>query len=426
MYSLLSLTCAGAAIRTVLLVYATIQDAHPTIKYTDIDYSVFSDAAAYLVSASPPNSPYARSTYRYTPLLAYMMVPNTTLHPLFGKILFCICDLGTGAFLFALLLILGKTRGGYGPASAEPGMSMKRAWLYSALWTLNPFVAVISTRGSAESVVSVLVLGALWGVLSGKVRLGAVLFGTAVHFKIYPIIYAIPFWFGIDWALASLSDMPKNRPAFKLCFWSWRRVEFAIISGGTFLALTYAMYILHGEEFINEAYLYHVTRKDHRHNFSLYFYEMYLKHERTVLPSETLFGTQTVASVFGAVESFVPQFGLVGLLGVMFAHDLPTACFLQTFAFVMLNKVCTSQYFLWYICLLPLVLPFSRLTGDRWKHGVALTAAWVFGQALWLSQAYRLEHLGHNTFMELWVAGIVFFVINVTILNTMIVNQYSI
>lgn len=36
---------------------------------TDIDYKVYTDAAYY-------DSPYERHTYRYTPLLAYMMKFN--------------------------------------------------------------------------------------------------------------------------------------------------------------------------------------------------------------------------------------------------------------------------------------------------------------------------------------------------------------
>ncbi|EGF78356.1 hypothetical protein BATDEDRAFT_30547 [Batrachochytrium dendrobatidis JAM81] len=411
MNSLASLIWMGIALRVGLLIYATVQDTHPVIKYTDIDYSVFSDAAAYLVSPVGPNSPFARSTYRYTPLLAYMMIPNIVLHQLFGKILFCICDLVVGAFLFAILRILGRMHG-------IDTMPPRRACLYAALWTLNPFVAVISTRGSAESVVAALVLGSLWGILSGRMRTGAVLFGIAVHFKIYPIIYAVPFWFGVDWASTITLKTSKSRTKFKMCFWSWRRVEFALISGSTFIALTYVMYILHGDEFINEAYLYHIIRKDHRHNFSLYFYEMYLKSSLIFQAQETQTLAQRLAYIFGAIGSFLPQLGLVGFVGIMFAHDLPTACFLQTFAFVMLNK-----YFLWYICLLPLVLPFSRLTCDRWQRGIVLVVAWVVGQCIWLSQAYRLEHLGHNTFTELWLSGIVFFVINVFILNTIIANQ---
>jgi phosphatidylinositol glycan class M len=186
---------------------------------------------------------------------------------------------------------------------------------------LNPFVAVISTRGNAESILSLLVMGALYLLEKRSLLLGGMIFGLSVHFKVYPIIYAIPIWFGIDHQFGA---------RFQYRLFSWRRCIFGMVAAITFFGLNWLMYILYGMPFLEETYLYHIYRKDHRHNFSLYFYHMYLNTEK---------------SVGGSLLSFVPQFIVVLGLGIRFADDLAFAWFLQTFAFVALNKVCTSQVF---------------------------------------------------------------------------------
>ncbi|KAJ3356913.1 hypothetical protein HDU91_005480 [Kappamyces sp. JEL0680] len=298
----------GGLLRIVLLGYGLAQDYwNPVVKYTDVDYSVFMDAAAFLAQGG---SPYERATYRYTPLLAYALLPgtdwmaslvgSTLVHSsvfglwkqVWGKLLFVLCDLAAGWLLDALLAIRG--------------LSASQRWAMTMLWMANPFVAVISTRGNAESILAVLVLATLYALAKNQLVLAAVVFGFSVHFKIYPIIYAVPLWFGIDhfMDLTNASVSKKPRP-FSLRLVSRRRV-------------------CYGMEFLQETYLYHVTRKDHRHNFSLYFLHMYLT---------------TDTSVLGSVLSFVPQLLLVLVLGIALADDLPLACFLQTFAFVALNKV---------------------------------------------------------------------------------------
>ena len=60
------------------------------IKLTDIDYEVFSDAATHVRNNG---SPYARKTYRYTPLVAQICVINNFIHPQACKVFFGFCDI---------------------------------------------------------------------------------------------------------------------------------------------------------------------------------------------------------------------------------------------------------------------------------------------------------------------------------------------
>jgi phosphatidylinositol glycan class M len=42
---------------------------------------------------------------------------------------------------------------------------------------------------------------------------------------------------------------------------------------------------------------------------------------------------------------------------------------------------------------------------------------WLISQGLWLLCAYRLEFLGHNVILHVWVASLLFFVVNVYIVT---------
>lgn len=70
------------------------------------------------------------------------------------------------------------------------GASQNAALAAAALWLVNPFTFAISTRGSCDSLVVSLLLGTLLLLMRGAWAQAAVLYGLAVHVRIYPIIYA--------------------------------------------------------------------------------------------------------------------------------------------------------------------------------------------------------------------------------------------
>jgi len=162
-------------------------------------------------------SPYERATYRYTPLLALFLLPNEFIHPAFGKLLFVAADM----FIAVLLRRIARLTG------------VPNAEAYIALgWLFNPLSFSISTRGSAEAVLGVMVLAVLYSALKQRDAKGdgrtAFLLALAVHFKIYPFIYGASF-------LALLSTTPGD---------SWRAVRFAASTLVWLVAMTVPFYLV--------------------------------------------------------------------------------------------------------------------------------------------------------------------------------------
>lgn len=60
--SLSNVLTLSIVIRVVLIVYSEWHDAHSVVKYTDVDYRVFSDATRFLLNSGPGDSNHARGT----------------------------------------------------------------------------------------------------------------------------------------------------------------------------------------------------------------------------------------------------------------------------------------------------------------------------------------------------------------------------
>ncbi|KUI64308.1 GPI mannosyltransferase 1 [Cytospora mali] len=406
-------------LRIFLLLYGLWQDANSPLKYTDIDYLVFTDAARFL-SHHHPDGPYARETYRYTPLLSWMLLPTTWTARLqwlsvayfsFGKVLFALADLVAGWLIVKVLTMSQREGGG--------GMSAVRARKFAAIWLVNPMVATISTRGSSEGLLAVMVMALLYAVLLRTVTLVGILLGLGVHFKIYPFIYApaIVWWMDEDHIPStSSSRLTSASPLDRaLAFLTPARLKLALVSLITFTGLNLTMYALYGHPFLQHTYLHHVTRIDHRHNFSPYNILLYLTSAHTDGES----GGFRIESV-----AFLPQLLLSCVLipVVMAKKDLPSTMLAQTWAFVAFNKVCTSQYFIWYLIFLPLYLPRSSFFRNP-ISGIAALLLWILTQAAWLQQGYALEFLGESTFVPgLWLSGQAFFLANCWILGIIVAD----
>eukprot|EP00929_Paragymnodinium_shiwhaense_P010067 TRINITY_DN11454_c0_g1_i2.p1 TRINITY_DN11454_c0_g1~~TRINITY_DN11454_c0_g1_i2.p1 ORF type:complete len:392 (-),score=31.52 TRINITY_DN11454_c0_g1_i2:349-1524(-) len=372
------------------------------VAYTDIDYRVFSEAAE---SVTMGLSPYAGRTellndpqtkYRYSPLLAYALVPNIWLHPCWGKILFSALDV---LAVWPLTLWLRRScRRGEGEALAKLGV---------ALWLLNPFTFTISTRGSCESIV-VLLLYSMLAVIDVPgfgLPVAAALFGLAVHFRIYPIVYALPLLLHVTDAAA-----PPNR---QHGFWrlaSPSAVLFGVASGATFVGLLLLFYAVYGMEFVNAAYLHHGSRVDTQHNFSVYFYPFRFYPELAKASRWIqLLGCAVVGwimpSCAAVKESWRSAFAPVALA---------PALLVQSLAFVALNSVVTAQYFVWWLSMLPAALPW--LVCDR--QLACSLVVWALAEVHWLLWAYLLEFRKLPVAPVVWLASCVFFAAHLNVART--------
>lgn len=130
--------------------------------------------------------------------------------------------------------------------------------------------------------------------------------------------------------------------------------------------------------------MHHFHRSDHRHNFSPHFLGAYLSN---VASSNGLLSTET-SSYLSPILGFLPQLLLCAFIGFSLGgKDLIAACAAQTAAFVMLNKVSTSQYFTWFLWFLPIVAPSLQFAS--WTEAALVLFVWVASQ---VSQQKMVPH----------------------------------
>ena len=374
----LPLLCLSFLLHSLLIFIGAFLDTSSSIHFTDIDYSVFSDAALSIYSG---HSPYQRETYRYSPFLflpicllihrALLLLPNHFLSPLYGKFLFSLFDVLCGVLLYSLLL------------------TKQRSLFYTSLWLFNPFVLFISTRGSADALVCFLLFATLLSLSKRKIALAAFFYGLAIHFRLFPVIYALAFFLYCN----------QNRGSN---LFSRDALLFTSFSLLTFFAITLLATLLYGCDVIQHAFLYHLSRVDFKHSYSLFFYPTYLS-------------LQTGSPLHHI--ALLSQLLLLFLLSIRFYPSPPTALLLLSLLFVTFNRVITAQYTLWWIAPLLLEVPNSSLTLTQW---ILLLLLLFLTQNVWNLAAYRLEFKGEWMFRSVWIASIFYFIVHCLLLILLI------
>jgi len=353
-------------------------------------------------------------------------------------------------------------------------------------WLYNPLPINICTRGSAESLVVLLPVLATVAVadmyqirpsssanrwrgtlpIIARACFAGIFHGIGIHAKLYPVIYTISFMANfsrqqqqremlsrnstqqnpkdIGWRYLLSEQMqfdpskskgsstfPWKHPMQILVlaiFWVQRllftmsSILFLVVSMGTVGILTYLAVYQHGQEALDEGLLYHFQRVDHRHNYSMYWYWIYLARGRaedtlSQLAGKAAENASLSASAWGYIP-LVPQVLLLGFSSLGIApYDLSFALFCQTFAFVAFNKVITAQYFTWYLCLLPLCSDRVNWNSKRMYFSLGVLIVSII---TWLLSAFSLEMLGWKSHRQVWMASLFFFIANVNLLHSIL------
>eukprot|EP01054_Gregarina_sp_Poly1_P001554 Gregarina_sp_Poly_1__1553@NODE_1393_length_4225_cov_127_449014_g727_i1_p2_GENE_NODE_1393_length_4225_cov_127_449014_g727_i1NODE_1393_length_4225_cov_127_449014_g727_i1_p2_ORF_typecomplete_len180_score6_54PIGU/PF06728_13/2_7e18GT87/PF09594_10/1_4e03GT87/PF09594_10/1_2e08Mannosyl_trans/PF05007_13/1_8e03Mannosyl_trans/PF05007_13/8_2e05PMT_2/PF13231_6/4_1e03PMT_2/PF13231_6/0_0024DUF2142/PF09913_9/0_0075_NODE_1393_length_4225_cov_127_449014_g727_i135834122 len=167
-WSCTHLLVGSLVLHLAFLAYGEVQDWFLNVKYTDIDYAIYNGGAEGILHKSvdvvqsmedidtflTKASPYWRSTYRYSPVMAILVMPNLWLGPVYGKILFSIFDTLTGWIMHKILI--------FRQVEENTGKILLSIWLF------NPLAVQVSTRGNSDSVMTLLVATLIYLVLTKR------------------------------------------------------------------------------------------------------------------------------------------------------------------------------------------------------------------------------------------------------------------
>ncbi|EDW31732.1 GL11273 [Drosophila persimilis] len=421
----------SALIRLVLICYGQIHDSKSAVPYTDIDYKVVTDGARQVLAG---DTPFARHTYRYSPIMAYLQTLNILVHPACGKLLYATFDLLIATLIYHLVHmeiksqyqktvqhLLSKFNRPHEPDQSLDALDERShpeniARVSACCWLYNPLTAVISTRGSGDCFSSFFVILTIYLLIRSEhkssqkhwlIFAAGLSHGLVIHLRLYPLLFSLAYYLSLS------SRLTRTPFDFLRQIMRPNKQQFCLVLGTllSLVAFTWTFYSLYGWQYIYEAYLYHFVRKDPRHNFSLQFLLQYLGSAATVEESALLTKLLVVA----------PQFCLILYLSLSFGQfrqTLPFCIFTVAFVIVTYNSVVTSQYFIWYLAILPLCLNNFKLLS--WSRSIFLLVLWLLAQALWLLPAYLLEFKTWNSFNWIGLQGAVFFVTNGYILEQLL------